>query len=109
MKAILAMCACFVYLTADTCTVSSGRSGNRSAINTAPAAANDTINFTKEIQPILEKNCSPCHFTGGKMYERMPFDASQTLLSHKEGILKRIKQEEENGLLKKYIDQRAVK
>jgi hypothetical protein len=107
MNAILAICACLVYLVADTCSGAPVRSGNRSTMNTAPAVTKDTINFTKQIQPILQKNCSPCHFTGGKMYERMPFDASQTLLSHKEGILKRIKQEEENGLLKKYIDQRT--
>ena len=109
MKAILAIYTCFVYLAADTCTVSSGRSGHRSTMNTDHAAAKDTINFATQIQPILQKNCSPCHFTGGKMYERMPFDASQTLLSHKEGILKRFKQEEDSSLLTKYIDQRAVK
>ena len=109
MKTILAISACFIYLVADKCSDVPVRAGTRSSMNTIPPATKDTINFTAQIQPILQKNCSPCHFTGGKMYERMPFDASQTLLSHKEGILKRIKQEEENGLLKKYIDQRSGK
>ena len=109
MKSILAISACFIYLVADKCGDVPVRAGNRSTMNLAPAVSNDTINFTKQIQPILQKNCSPCHFTGGKMYERMPFDASQTLLSHKDGILKRIKQEEESSLLKQYIDQRSEK
>ena len=45
----------------------------------------DTIHFTSQIQPILVKNCSPCHFTGGKMYERMPFDKEVLSLTMKRG------------------------
>jgi hypothetical protein len=65
---------------------------------------NDTIHFSSEIQPILVKNCSPCHFTGGKMYERMPFDKDTTIIKHEVGILKRIKGEE-NLLIKTFIHQ----
>jgi hypothetical protein len=65
---------------------------------------NDTIDFTKIIHPILSKNCSPCHFTGGKMYDRLPFDKDTTIINHAEGILKRIKGEE-NDLLKAFIRQ----
>jgi hypothetical protein len=64
----------------------------------------DTIHFTSQIQPILVKNCSPCHFTGGKMYERMPFDKDTTIINHEAGILRRIKGEE-NLIIKTFIDQ----
>lgn len=64
----------------------------------------DTIDFTKQIQPILIKNCSPCHFTGGKMYERMPFDKDTTIINHEKGILRRIKGDE-NTLIKSFIQQ----
>ena len=64
----------------------------------------DTIDFTTQIQPIFVKNCSPCHFTGGKMYERMPFDKDTTIINHQSGILKRIKGDE-NVLLKAFIQQ----
>jgi len=64
----------------------------------------DTIDFTKQIQPILIKNCSPCHFTGGKMYERMPFDKDTTIINHEKGILRRIKGDE-NVLIKTFIQQ----
>jgi len=50
--------------------------------------------FHSQIQPILVKNCSPCHFTGGKMYERMPFDKDTIIINHEAGILRRIKGEE---------------
>ncbi|HEX6168548.1 MAG TPA: hypothetical protein VFZ33_02575 [Chitinophagaceae bacterium] len=62
----------------------------------------DTIDFTTQVQPILVKNCSPCHFTGGKMYEKMPFDKDTTIINHEKGILKRIKGDE-NTLLKTFI------
>ena len=64
----------------------------------------DTIHFASQIQPILVKNCSPCHFTGGKMYKRMPFDKDTTIINHQAGILRRIKGEE-NTLLRSFIQQ----
>ncbi len=64
----------------------------------------DTIDFTSQVQPILVKNCSPCHFTGGKMYEKMPFDKDTTIINHEKGILKRIKGDE-NVVLKTFIQQ----
>ena len=66
----------------------------------------DTIHFASQIQPILAKNCSPCHFTGGKMYERMPFDKDTTIINHQAGILRRIKGEE-NTLIRSFVEQRS--
>ena len=66
----------------------------------------DTIDFTTQVQPILVKNCSPCHFTGGKMYEKMPFDKDTTIINHQAGILKRIKGEE-NTLIRSFVEQRS--
>jgi len=68
--------------------------------------AKDTINFASQIQPILAKNCSPCHFTAGKMYERMPFDKDTTIINHQAGILRRIKGEE-NTLIRSFVEQRS--
>jgi hypothetical protein len=68
---------------------------------------NDTIHFTNQIQPILVKNCSPCHFAGGKMYERMPFDKDTTIINHQAGVLKRIKGEE-NLIIKTFIEQNKI-
>lgn len=65
--------------------------------------SNKKIDFEKEVLPVLVKNCSPCHFTGGKMYERMPFDKDTTIINHGDKILKRIKNNEENTLLKTFL------
>lgn len=68
----------------------------------------DTIDFASQVQPILVKNCSPCHFTGGKMYERMPFDKDTTIINHEKGILKRIKGDE-NAVIKIFIEQNKIR
>jgi hypothetical protein len=63
------------------------------------------IDFKTVIQPILQKRCSPCHFPGGKMYERLPFDTASTILLKKEMILKRIKDDPDNKLIREFVEQ----
>ena len=65
------------------------------------------ISFVSDIQPILQTRCSPCHFTGGKMYEKMPFDKAETILTHTVGILKRIKQEPDAQKIKDFLKQNS--
>ena len=64
----------------------------------------DTFYFQSKVLPILKKNCSPCHFPGGKMYGRMPFDQPGTIISHQAGALKRFKITEELSIVKNYIE-----
>lgn len=63
------------------------------------------INFSTDVKPIFVNHCSPCHFTGGKMYERLPFDQDTTIIMHEEAILRRIKDVQEKKLIKQYIQQ----
>lgn len=103
MKWILIYCvlpAVFYY----TCNSSHSSAGDQ---KTQIEALSDSVNFSAQVQPILEKRCSPCHFPGGKMYERMPFDQDTTILNHTAGILKRIKNEDENAVLKAFIQQNS--
>ena len=84
-----------------------GSDTKRSTPTVAAASATDitdTIDFVTQIQPILVKNCSPCHFTGGKMYEKMPFDKDTTIINHEKGILKRMKGDD-NTLIRSFIQQ----
>lgn len=61
------------------------------------------VDFKLEVVPIMQNNCSPCHFKGGKMYEKMPFDEDTTIINHQAGILKRIKKEDENATLRSFL------
>ena len=65
----------------------------------------DSIQFSSHVQPIMQKRCTPCHFTGGKMYARMPFDKDTTIINHQASILKRIKDKEENSVIRKFLQQ----
>jgi hypothetical protein len=67
------------------------------------------IDFKSQIQPILQKRCSPCHFPGGKMYERLPFDSPASVLLKKEIILARIKDDPDNKLIRTFIEQNQAK
>ena len=56
--------------------------------------------FASTVRPVLSQRCAPCHEPGGKMYARMPFDNPQTISSHSEGILRRLKGEDLEALKK---------
>lgn len=62
------------------------------------------VDFQKEVRPILEQRCAPCHFTGGKMYAKLPFDQPETI--HKLGtrLFTRIKDEREQKLIRSFLD-----
>jgi hypothetical protein len=47
--------------------------------------------FAATVRPVLQARCAPCHEAGGKMYEKLPFDRAETIASHREGVLKRLK------------------
>ena len=100
MKLLLLFCAIMVLGWLG----SSTKKPSGKAVSQKTITVKDTVHFTSQIQPVLVKNCSPCHFTGGKMYERMPFDKDTTLINHEAGVLRRIKGEE-NLIIKIFIQQ----
>lgn len=100
MKTWLVILPCFFLI--QTCIIQNRDKKPLTEQNTIQKQ-DDKIDFEKQIKPIFVKNCSPCHFPGGKMYERLPFDKDTTILNHHEVILKRIKNEEENSVLKNFV------
>jgi len=94
----LLMISTFVYPTG------SPRTSTPTITSDIVVSTTDSIDFKTMIQPIFEKRCNPCHFPGGKMYEKMPFDNPKTILDHEAGILKRIKVDEEVELVKRFIN-----
>jgi hypothetical protein len=45
--------------------------------------------FAATVRPVLAARCAPCHEAGGKMYDRLPFDNSKVVASHRAGVLRR--------------------
>jgi len=64
------------------------------------------VDFETQVRPILAARCQPCHFAGGKMYERLPFDRPQTIRSLGDKMFTRIKDEREQALLRSFLAQK---
>jgi hypothetical protein len=65
------------------------------------------VSFSTEIRPIFETRCQPCHFKGGQMYERLPFDRAETIVGLGEKLFTRIKDEGEQGRIREFLAQEA--
>lgn len=64
--------------------------------------------FITTIQPILQNNCSPCHFPGGKMYISMPFDKVETIISHDAGVTKRFRNIKEGQCIITFLEKNKM-
>ncbi|HBB95953.1 MAG TPA: hypothetical protein DC054_11240 [Blastocatellia bacterium] len=61
--------------------------------------------FATEIKPIFQARCQPCHFQGGKVYDKMPFDKAETITRLGTKLFTRIKDEKEQRLIREFLDQ----
>ena len=85
----------------------SSLSVHKSANEASPTPTPEKIDFTKQVRPILESRCMPCHFAGGKMYERLPFDRAETITLLGTKLFTRIKDEKEQRLIREFLSQQA--
>jgi cytochrome c553 len=72
-----------------------------------PAEPGGRAAFDDRVKPILARTCAPCHNPGGKMYERLPFDDPETVASHAEGILRRLKEPADRGPVEEWVRART--
>ncbi len=70
-------------------------------LHTAPSAA--PVDFKTQIRPILEQRCQPCHFEGGKMYGRLPFDRPETITKLGTKLFTRIHDEKQRELIRQFL------
>jgi hypothetical protein len=79
--------------------------------NSAAAAASISTtrspkpNFETEIKPIFQAKCQPCHFQGGQVYDKMPFDKAETITRLGTKLFTRIKDEKEQRLIREFLEQ----
>jgi hypothetical protein len=74
--------------------------------STAASPANSTTrkpDFASEIKPIFQGRCQPCHFAGGKVYDRLPFDKPETITRLGTKLFTRIKDEKEQRLIREFL------
>jgi hypothetical protein len=74
---------------------------------TAATAANKKtkVDFETQIEPILKAKCQSCHFKGGKVYDKLPFDRPETIRTLGTKLFTRIQDENERRLIRDFLAQ----
>jgi hypothetical protein len=76
-----------------------------SAAVATPATDKAPVDFDTQVKPIFKSKCMPCHFSGGQMYDRLPFDKPATIRKLGHRLFTRIKQEDEKRLIEEFLTQ----
>lgn len=61
--------------------------------------------FNASVRPLLEKQCQPCHFKGGKMYAQLPFDDPKTIRLLGTKLFSRIQSKSEQAVINTFLAQ----
>ena len=80
----------------------------RNAENVEPppaSTAKTRVDFETQLEPIFKSKCMPCHFSGGKMYDRLPFDKPETIRKLGAKLFTRIKEENDRRLIEDFLTQ----
>lgn len=72
------------------------------SVSSAPKAR---VDFDTQLKPIFKSKCMPCHFSGGQMYDRLPFDQPATIRKLGNRLFTRIKEEEDRRLIEDFLAQ----
>lgn len=65
--------------------------------------------FVTRVEPILKGKCVPCHFAGGKVYDKLPFDRPATIVSLGERLFTRIKDEQQRAIIRAFLAEQKSK
>lgn len=89
------------------------RSGSRSpapsepaapaARRSMPVAATAPVDSARDVRPVLQAHCQPCHFAGGSRVARLPFDRPQTIDRLGTKLFTRIKSEDTRRLIRAFL------
>jgi hypothetical protein len=69
------------------------------------SSAGAHVDFETQLKPMLQSKCMPCHFSGGQMYDRLPFDKPATIRKLGTRLFTRIKEEDKRRLIEDFLAQ----
>ena len=64
--------------------------------------------FASDVRPILQSSCQPCHFQGGQMYEKLPFDKPETITKLGTKLFTRIKKEDQQRVIREFLAEQSA-
>jgi hypothetical protein len=74
-------------------------------VSTSSSAPKARVDFDTQLKPIFQAKCMPCHFSGGKVYDRLPFDKPATIRKLGTRLFTRIKDENDRRLIEDFLTQ----
>ena len=86
-------------------TFAAPNAGDPSTVSMKSFSAASRPNFDSEIKPIFQARCQPCHFQGGKVYDKLPFDRPETITKLGTKLFTRIKDEKEQQKIREFLAQ----
>lgn len=86
-------------------TLAAANAGDHSTVSMKSFSASAKPNFDSEIKPIFQARCQPCHFQGGKVYDKLPFDKAETITRLGTKLFTRIKDEKEQQKIREFLEQ----
>ena len=63
------------------------------------------VDFATQVEPILKSRCQGCHFPGGKMYDKLPFDRPETIKHLGTKLFTRISDENDRKVIREFLSQ----
>jgi len=106
MRLVLVVIALALLLVESGGVVRPARTTNAAPVTPATTAEPKArVDFDTQLKPIFQSKCMPCHFSGGKMYDRLPFDKPETIKKLGARLFTRIKDEHERKLIEDFLTQ----
>ncbi len=69
------------------------------------ATVSSRVDFTTQVEPILKSKCQGCHFRGGKMYDKLPFDRPETIKQLGTKLFTRISDDKDRKVIREFLSQ----
>ena len=71
----------------------------------AVSTTSSRVDFATQVEPLLRSKCQGCHFSAGKMYDKLPFDRPETIKRLGTKLFTRIKDENDRKLIREFLSQ----
>ena len=106
MRLVLVVIALALLLVESGGVIKPARATNAASVSPAATSEPKTrVDFDTQLKPILQSKCMPCHFSGGKMYDRLPFDKPAAIKKLGTRLFTRIKDEHDRKLIEDFLTQ----
>jgi hypothetical protein len=106
MRLVLVVIALALLLVESGGVLRPARTTSAAPVNPPTASeAKTRVDFDTQLKPIFQSQCMPCHFSGGKMYDRLPFDKPATIRKLGTRLFTRIKDEHDRKLIEDFLTQ----